>query len=505
MGDNQPALLALLESSFLVQRSKEIKMSLSEIIIYEDSLSLRKILASNSPPMNVIDEYGYTPLIQTAIVNDPEKTKLILQQEADPNFSDLVGRVGLHWAADNNNFTLCLLLLKAGADPNLPTMAGQSPLVMPLLRGNKKISSLLIEYGASIDFANDFIMAKLLAHRFNMGGHVDILDNQKKLIEINLEGFFLEFSLSAIIQSFREFSSSIETSDFFEASKNIKLTNLALKRAESLIKFQHYSVDTDKHDQEIESIIETEPIFLPVACQGHVISLVKLHSLLIYCDRGELGRNRGSSIIVYHLPIPELITPGYIKRMLFTRQDRSFFESEMLEFLHLKPLCSLPLKIQRVGNCSWSNTEGAILILLFLSFYSDLPEIEEKKRVQLSFKKAKLIFERWQAWDRHIALTRCFDSFECGSKERKLTKCALLATLVVQMVEDQNDPYLMRNTKAILDLLTNPKYNYILKIYWRELNRNQKNINLVRKLSEILDEAGFDVNKWFDWKEIKSD
>ena len=56
-----------------------------------------------------------------------------------------------------------------------------------------------------VEFAKDFINAKLLAHRYELQGHVDIVDKTKTLIEIDFEGFYLEFTVEAVHDSLQDF------------------------------------------------------------------------------------------------------------------------------------------------------------------------------------------------------------------------------------------------------------------------------------------------------------
>src|SRR5688572_7621164 len=93
--------------------------------------------------VNFIDEYGFTPLIETAIVNEPPKTQLLLKHGAEINFPDLTGGTALHWAIDNSNIDLCRLLLENKANPNSYNLASQPVLVKPLLRKQKKLKLLL--------------------------------------------------------------------------------------------------------------------------------------------------------------------------------------------------------------------------------------------------------------------------------------------------------------------------------------------------------------------------
>src|SRR3989338_4000822 len=155
--------------------------------------------------LNFIDEYGYTPLIETCIMDDTDKAKAILECKPDINFPDLIGHTALHWAVDNHNLELCALLLKHGANANAYSFAGMPVLVKPLLRDQKELKNILIQHGAKLLFANDFINAKMVGHRFDLRGYVDILNAKAEFVEVSLEGFILEFTLDALQKSIIDF------------------------------------------------------------------------------------------------------------------------------------------------------------------------------------------------------------------------------------------------------------------------------------------------------------
>ena len=87
-------------------------------------------------PINEMDEYGYTPLIEAGIVNDLQMTKLLLAHNADPNGQDMAYGTALHWAVENSNLEMASLLLEHGANANAYTTASESCMVKPLLRRN---------------------------------------------------------------------------------------------------------------------------------------------------------------------------------------------------------------------------------------------------------------------------------------------------------------------------------------------------------------------------------
>jgi len=201
--------------------------------------------------LNFIDQYGYTPLIETCIMDDIEKTKALLTFKPDINLPDLIGHTALHWAADNHHLALCELLLKNGADANAFSIAGMPVLVKPLLRNQIELKNLLITHGAKLTFANDFINTKMLGHRFELTGYVDIINAKNQFIEIGLEGFILEFTLEALRKSLEDYRANFSARKWQKQFHIIRLILGALQRASRLVRFQHYNVDYKKHMEKI--------------------------------------------------------------------------------------------------------------------------------------------------------------------------------------------------------------------------------------------------------------
>ncbi len=82
----------------------------------------------------------------------------------------MTGQTALHWAVNNDNVEISRLLLQFGADPNAYSDNGQPVLFYPLLRHHQELIKLLSDKGANREFAQDYIQAKLLGHRFELKG-----------------------------------------------------------------------------------------------------------------------------------------------------------------------------------------------------------------------------------------------------------------------------------------------------------------------------------------------
>jgi hypothetical protein len=442
--------------------------------------------------LNEIDEYGYTPLIQAAIVNSLPKAKLILEAGADINFTDLTGRTVLHWAVDNNNLELTELLLQHQANSNAYTRAGQPILVMPVLRNQSPIKKLLYQFGADLNFAQDFINAKLLGHRFELEGRVDILDNQGTFIEVEFEGFYLEFSLAIVAESLIDFKNNYGAKHLKTYFPHLQTIIKALQVGAQLIKYQHYLIEIKEYEDQIDSMLNLNPLVIPVSYVGHAISLIRFDDWLVRCDRGAYGRDHGT-VIFYKMGQPQLCNKALIKNLIYKRQGKEFIDEGLIAMLQLKTIAQLPLPVQMSGNCSWANIEAVIPTILFMLLLrnqraQDIVSIEECKQ------KALYFYHQWLEWDKNRALYFCINSFYQSSPARKATKAAILAAILFQKCaylksEDRE------KAEKILPVLLSPEYDYILKSYFHVFGPVKDN-EQIQNLAEFLDEYGIDVQKF---------
>jgi len=466
-------------------------MSIAKTIIY-GSVSEVAHVARNAEKIDVVDEYGYTPLIQTVICNDIEKLDAVLAAKPDVNFPDLTGRTALHWAADNNNYAICEKLLSAGADPNAYTLAGQPVLVMPLLRQHQRVKHLLYQYKADLNFAQDFINAKSLGHRFELEGRVDIVDTKLNFLEMEFEGFYLEFSLAMALSSFRDYLNHYAAKHWRDIYHLTRRIGDAFVTACELLKFQHYLMDIAKHRQQIDSLLHAAPLVIPVAFAGHAITLVHWHDILIRCDRGAYGRDHGT-VIIYRIGNTSKFNRNFIKNLIYKRQDRHFIDDGLVQALDLTTITTLPLSVQISGNCSWANVEAVIPAMLYLLIMEE-SKIQSQKQIDYARHIAMTFFDEWMQWDQARALDFSLQSIAQCSPARKASKGAMLMAVMYQHFEYGN---LDDEAKAerILKLLSQDDYAYIVKSYIKVFEKFRKTDRL-SNVYQFLENYGIDVERF---------
>lgn len=436
-------------------------MSLAQVILQNDAHKVAQFLQQQDVDVNEMDEYGYPPIIESAIVNNTEIAQLLIHHGADVNLQDMTGRSALHWAVDNSNQQLAQLLLKEGADPNCYTIASQPILVQPLLRHQRQLSELLQQYGGDIEFARDYINTKLLGHRFQLQGMVDIVNHRNAFIEISYEGFILEFSLQVIVDSLSRYLNHFQARHLRAFFPQLNTIQDRLSNAAELIRYQHFSIDRDKRQDRIDELLNTNPTIIPIAYEGHAISFIKLNQLWARCDRGEFGRQHGC-INIYKAY--SKLTSDYFYHLLYTKHSRDYVENKIDQELQLKPITQIPIQPQQTGNCSWANIEAAIPTLLFLLMNHN--SFQNNQPIQAhTMEKSLDIYYQWQEWDRDRALEDCIQSFHrTNSKARKASKAAVLGAILVQQCHYQSFKNIKRAEK-ILSVLTLPNYRYVLEHY----------------------------------------
>ena len=98
------------------------------------------IMADTSvPSLSRVARWGHTAIVEQ-----------LLENGADPNASDPVGRTALHYAARRPK--VIAVLLKAGANPNVKDVFGNTPLHLAVV--NRESVALLLEAGASPNQTN---------------------------------------------------------------------------------------------------------------------------------------------------------------------------------------------------------------------------------------------------------------------------------------------------------------------------------------------------------------
>lgn len=437
------------------------------------------LLVRSGESLDDVDEYGFTPLIECAIARQPDIAEQLLKHKVLVNKADVTGRTPLHWAIDNDDITLSRLLLEHGANANAYTSAGLSVLVYPLLRGQNPLKHLLYQHGARLDFALDFIHGKLLGHRYELQGDVDIVNAEGEFIELDFEGFILEFTVAVLKDSLRRFTSSYSTRSMRQFFPLLHTIMDALGLSSRLLQLQHHVEFTASDFAELKQALHAPLLILPAASRGHALGFVRYYNWWAKIDRGENSLKEGS-INIYQITHPERLTANFLREFLYKKQARRYFHESINQHLGLKHFAEIPMASQIAGNCSWANIQAVVPVAYALQ--------KLQMTQDLASEEALHVYHTWVEWDKDRALDECVHRFYLADKIRKASLASMLGVVLFQACDYDNAHHVVRAEK-ILSVLTLPEYHYILKSYLetycvKRLTRRGNN------LLKLLDDCG---------------
>lgn len=108
----------------------------------------------NGANLDMIDDYGYSPLMIAVSYGHLECARMLLEAGADPNLANSVGDTPLYYAAQNGYTKIADMLIRFGADINAFRSFQQSPLGAAVANGQFSAVKLLIESGADVSITD---------------------------------------------------------------------------------------------------------------------------------------------------------------------------------------------------------------------------------------------------------------------------------------------------------------------------------------------------------------
>lgn len=461
-------------------------MALAESIIYEsDEAALKAVQAGGD--VNEHDRFGFRPLIQAVICRKYKTLHALIAAGADIEQGDFINRTALQWAADRGEVELCYYLLEAGANPNHYSADGQPILVNPILREQLELVELFIKSKANYQFAQDYISAKLLGHRFELTGEADIVSPAGKFIPLSFEGFNLEFSTGLIRRSLHNFLNSIPGQKFAKFSGKLQDVLQSMKNAAQLTEFGRHK-DKAPFESVINTMLEQPLLLLPSAYSGHAITFIKYGNLWAKCDRG-VGIIP-NTVVVSNMANPYSANKALFKKILYEHKTEEFVKKEIAEQLSLKTLMTLPSRHQLSGNCSWANVETSVAAMLFMLSYN--PRIHTNlKQLTVLQKEVYQFYNAWVEWDQDSALEEAIEDLEAADPTRQLSKAIILGGVLVQRCDPKRSNHVKR-AKKILSILSQQAFSFILGNYCKVFfaDRAGKTGQRIKKLFKV---CGFDL------------
>ncbi len=332
-------------------------------------------------------------------------------------------------------------------------------MIKPLLRQQGGLKNLLLEHGAAATFAMDYIHAKLLGHRYELRGSVDIVSPAGNFVEVGMEGFFLEFSLNLVRFSLDQYLKNFAARKQQASFSILKQIIEALHRAAQLMQLTQYQTNLQDHAALIEGLLSHEILVIPTAYAGHAITFVKYGQWWMRCDRRKIDESL-NGITLFKVGKPAALTPDFLYHLIYDKKEPGFIEQDLTEVLGLELVSRVLISPQMTGNCSWANVVACVPALYYLL---TLKGAEPSPIVDTEHESLRLYYA-WRDWDRLRALHYFIQEFDGADRKRKASIASLLAAVMFQRFR-HDDATIIPLAKRILAILRQDKYSYILQNY----------------------------------------
>lgn len=310
---------------------------------------------------------GATPLTVAIDINNQEAVKLLkkLHPSLDLNQSTLFDETPLGMAVIKNNPTMLRLLHALGANINQPAKNGETPFATAILYNLPAMKALLTQLGANQEEGEEIVRRKFIAHVWGIAGQTEVIKGSS----FELEGLIAQHTLVRL----NEYVSEFFASDEFLSDP---LINKAISKSDKMMiqeslndAFPLTPPTEEGYAKAIEKIHSNKPVVIlggvkgQLGTLGHGISIVLHKNQLIICNRG-LGMKE-NAVEAYNLNTDSL-SDEQIKEIiekLTTMQPNIRSFKKMIKALPLEYLGGYVQKPQKVENCAWASSKGALGIL----------------------------------------------------------------------------------------------------------------------------------------------
>jgi hypothetical protein len=166
---------------------------------------------------------------------------------------------------------------------------------------------------------------------------------------VDYQGFRLEFSVSHLLRQYEAHLASGKAKSPY--APQILDPLLRAQKMRLLKK----ALPSEQESGFLEFLGELN--FIPMAFDGHAVSIAYSHNFVALCDRSQ---GKSETTTVYRMPRP--LTPDQVSFLLYGKKNREFWTTlpKMLSWSHI---ASIAIPFQTVGNCSWANIEPAPILL----------------------------------------------------------------------------------------------------------------------------------------------
>ena len=118
---------------------QNINSPLHDAVISDDTSLLKQLLLNHSYDIDIIDEFGRTPLMYSIFVNSHTSFDILVNFGSNVNMLDIDGKSSLHWACQLGHSRIAKALLNCNCDVDHLDRDGRLPLHHATLHHTSKV------------------------------------------------------------------------------------------------------------------------------------------------------------------------------------------------------------------------------------------------------------------------------------------------------------------------------------------------------------------------------
>tara|TARA_R110002110_G_scaffold415856_1_gene658391 strand:- start:33822 stop:35645 length:1824 start_codon:yes stop_codon:yes gene_type:complete len=355
-----------------------------------------------------------TPLNVAAMVGDLHYITPLVEMGADVNTMDYYGFTPLHNSIyfeeyDAANYFLSL----PEVDVNIASYDEFTPLLESYFYGNEQTTSAIIQHPtfdstynilmiseyyddeflqdmknlgvyADEDIIEAFHLAKLLGHRYDLGGTFSFANLDYSANYFSYEGYSNNLSVAEFTRSYEYFLSHVVLTSTVPS-----WANEALISALDALQFQDSNTDAALFH---ERFVSGQSVILASGWNGHAVEIVLHQDRLYRCNRGDQS-DGVHGIEEFMITKPNNLTLEILDIILEASGPPTFLQHDLVEILGLEKIGEIENPEQIAGNCTWTSLEAGLEALILTNL------LENSIDADTAHSFAKQAFELWEEFD----------------------------------------------------------------------------------------------------------
>lgn len=209
--------------------------------------------------------------------------------------------------------------------------------------------------------------------------------------KVEMEGDRVPITLARLVSSFHRFVENIKEDPERETSAG---SQVFVKQQTTIENAYIAAINTNPKlgiENQLQRYLSKQPVVFATGWEEHATTLVLFDGYAAYINRGA-STSENRTCVIYKLPSDPAVVerflnnPENLKFLQGTQsptqlpvqeeESQAFFCSKgpgsMFEQIQMEEIGTIPLSLQKSGNCTWSSAAGALQVIGMLSIAKDL-------------------------------------------------------------------------------------------------------------------------------------